>query len=368
MGGLMAASLLPRILVSPVAGVVVDRRDRRQLLIWMDVIRGAAVVLVAVEALLGMLQVWMVFAAGIVIGLCGAFFFPAVTSVIPDIIGKTKIVQANSVFSMLQAGGSIIGNSAGGALFQAIGAPFLFLFNGISFLFSAANLVFAKVPRIHHEAEKPHVLVDLANGISFVWNFRGLRMLVLFAGVINFFANMAMVLFLPFFQKNPALGPARFGIAMAFFTGGMLVGMLFTSVVKIPPARRFFNFVLFGAVTFVLMAAYPFIPVFPLAVAMLAVSGFANSIVNVFIIATMQLTVPQNMRGKVFALMGMILQGLTPLAFALGGVIAEFLPIPLIMSGSWLLAFAVSIPMLFSPSFRRFIRFDPDNDTLESVR
>ncbi len=67
MGGLMAASTLPRVAVSPMAGVVVDRSDRRLLLIWMDVIRGLAVVLVAVEALLGTLQVWMVFAAGIII-------------------------------------------------------------------------------------------------------------------------------------------------------------------------------------------------------------------------------------------------------------------------------------------------------------
>jgi DHA3 family macrolide efflux protein-like MFS transporter len=79
----------------------------------------------------------MVFAVGVVIGICGAFFTPAVSSVIPDITGKSKVVQANSVFSMLQARGNIAGNSAGSVLFQALGAPLLFLFNGLSYLFSA---------------------------------------------------------------------------------------------------------------------------------------------------------------------------------------------------------------------------------------
>jgi DHA3 family macrolide efflux protein-like MFS transporter len=60
MGGLMAASVLPRILASPVAGVVVDRFDRRRLMIWMDVIRGAAVVAIAAAALAGFLQVWKI--------------------------------------------------------------------------------------------------------------------------------------------------------------------------------------------------------------------------------------------------------------------------------------------------------------------
>ena len=132
MGGLLAASTLSRILASPVAGVVIDRGDRRKLMIWMDAVRGAAVVAVGIAAFAGFLQVWMVFAAGVILGLCGAFFTPAVGSVIPDITSPAKVVQANSVFSMLQTGGNIIGNSAGGVLFQLLGAPFLFLFNGLS--------------------------------------------------------------------------------------------------------------------------------------------------------------------------------------------------------------------------------------------
>ncbi|MGA2765039.1 MAG: hypothetical protein ABSG17_16945 [Spirochaetia bacterium] len=82
---------------------------------------------------------------------------------------------------------------------------------------------------------------------------------------------------------------------------------------------------------------FPFLGSFPLAVTVLAVAGFANAVLNVFIMSVMQLAVPQTMRGKVFSLMGMVTQGLTPVAFAL---------------------FA---------SFRRFINFDPARDTVESV-
>jgi MFS family permease len=367
MGGLLAASTLPRILVSPIAGVVVDRGDRRILMIWMDAVRGAAVVAVGIAAFAGFLQVWMVFAAGIVLGLCGAFFTPAVGSVIPDITSPSRVVQANSVFSMLQAGANIIGNTAGGALFQILGAPFLFLFNGLSYLFSAGSLLFARFPRIHHELKKAHFAADLKNGLVFVWKIRGLRSLILIAGVINFFANMAFMLFLPFYQRNPALGPVRYGVAMAMFTGGMFLGMALTAAVKIAPRRRFFLFQVCGISSFALMMAFPFVQSFPAAVTLLAIAGFANAVLNVFIMSVMQLAVPQDMRGKVFSLMGMMMQGLTPIAFALAGVLAEFIPIALLMGSCFAITLVVGLPFMFLPSFKRFIGFDPEKDTVESV-
>ena len=239
-------------------------------MIWMDAVRGAAVVAVGVAAFVGFLQVWMVFAAGIILGLCGAFFTPAVGSVIPDITSRAKVVQANSVFSMLQTGANIIGNSAGGVLFQLLGAPLLFLFNGLSYLFSAANLLFARFPRVHHVEATAHFWTDLKKGLSFVWTIRGLRSLILIAAVINFFANMAFMLFLPFYQRNPALGPVKYGIAMSLFTGGMFLGMAFTAVVKIPPALRFFLFQVTGITSLATMIAFPFVGAFPVAAALLA--------------------------------------------------------------------------------------------------
>ncbi|HVO39242.1 MAG TPA: MFS transporter [Spirochaetia bacterium] len=368
MGTLLAASTLPRILVSPFAGVVIDRSDRRRLMILMDVARGVVVSAVGAAAIVGVLQIWMVFAAGVILGICGAFFSPAVGSVIPDITAPRKVVRANSVLSMLHTGGSIVGNSAGGFLFQLLGAPFLFLFNGVSYLFSGANLLFARFPAVHHAQEGMHFGKDLKSGFSFVWKIRGLRYLILIAAVINFFANMAFMLFLPFYQRNPALGPAKYGIAMALFTGGMFLGMSLTAAVKIPPARRFVLFQVCGIMSFVCMCAFPFMQSFPVAVTLLALSGLANAVLNVFINSVMQLAVPPGMRGKVFSLMGTVTQGLTPIAFALAGVLASFFPIPLLMSLCFGIVVPVGLPFMFLQSFKRFICFDPARDTVESVR
>jgi MFS transporter, DHA3 family, macrolide efflux protein len=309
----------------------------------------------------------MVFAAGVVIGLCGAFFSPAVSSIIPDITVRSKVVAANSVFGMLGPAGNIIGSSAGGVLFTALGAPILFLFNGISYLFSAGSLLFARVPRIVHAEAAPSFGKDLRAGVSFVWTIRGLRLLILTAALLNFFSNMAIMLFLPYYQRNPALGPAKYGIAMAVFTGGMLLGMALTAAVKVPPARRASLFIVNGIVSMAFLIAFPFAGSFGLGVLFLGISGFSNAIINVFINAVMQLAVPQAMRGKVFSFMGMVTMGLTPIAFALGGVLAEFIPLRPLIGGCFIVATVLALPMIVAPSFRRFINFDPEKDTVESV-
>ncbi len=367
MGFLMFVTSMARVAVSPIAGVVVDRTDRRRLMIFMDAIRGAGVVFVGVWGILGLLEVWMVFAVGAVLGACGAFFSPAASSAIPDITSKSKIVPANSVFAMIQTGGGMVGNPIGGFFYQAAGAPFLFLFNGISYLFSAACLLFARIPRVVHERRKNSFFSDLASGFSFVWTFRGLRTIIAVGAVINFFATMAMMIFIPFFKNNPALGPARYGIAMAVFIGGAFLSYAFTMAVKIPPSLRHLLFNVFGMSSMLLLALFPFVRIFPVVLLMLGIAGVGNGFLNVFIMATVQLAVPPDMRGKVFALLGMLMQGLVPVAQALGGIFAAYIPGEYLIFGCFAVTFIAGFPCLFLPSFKRFICFDPEKDTIESV-
>ncbi len=363
MGTLMAVSLLPRILVAPVAGVVVDRVDRRRLMIAMDVVRGGTIVLVAAAALTGMLQVWMVFGAGVLIGLCGAFFSPAASSAIPDITARSKLVPANSLFGMLQTGGNVVGNSAGGVLFQAFGAPLLFLFNGLSYLFSAASLAFVRVPATQGGGARPSFGADLRAGLQFVWRFRGMRAMLMAAVVVNFFASMGIVLFLPLFQQAPGLGPARYGIAMACFNGGLLAGMAATAAIRVPASRRFAVFAACGVLTSVGLAVFAHAGSFAVMAMILVAAGLANGVMGVYIMTTVQLATPAGMRGKVFSLLGMIFQGLTPLAFALGGIAAELVPVKALITASFAVMLAVSLPFAFMRSFREFVCYEGDSST-----
>lgn len=366
MGTMMATSTLPAVLVSPFAGVIADRVDRRKLMILTDVIRGAAVVLLAIAVFKGSTGIWMVFAAGIILSVCGAFFSPAVGSTIPDIVPKSQLIGANSMIGIIQSGSNIIGNSAGGFLFQALGAPVMFLFNGVSFIFSAVLNMFLKIPVIERK-EKQHFFADMKDGYKFVWRLSGLRNMLIIVSVLNFVSFVAIVLFLPLFQQTESLGPGRYGIAMAFLTGGMLIAMVATSVIKFPPARRLQVFLLSAGISFICFSIMALSKNFIIMCGLIFVGGFFNAIINVFINSTIQLTVPQDMRGKVFSLVSMLAQALTPFGMLLGGILGEFFPIRSVIFVCFAFMLIVFIPFGFMKSFRRFINFDPEKETLEDI-
>ena len=367
MGALMATTALTRVVVSPFAGVIVDRTDRKWMLVATDALRGVVIVGVAAAAFAGVLDVWMVFAAGVVLGLCGAFFGPAITSALPDVVPKAKFVKANSLFHLIYAASGIPGFSVGGFLYALLGAPLLFLINGVSYLFSAATEVFIKIPKVQHAKQEFRFVEDTKAGLSFTWRVRPLRYMLVVFSVLNFFASMGIMLLLPLFERAEYLGPERYGVVLAGLAGGMFVGYILTSIVHIKPARRFAVFYGSAVVGMGALAAFPLYLYFPLMFALAAVFGLFNAVLNALIMAVLQMTTPQNMRGKVFGLLGTLAGGLTPLAMALGGVLAEFISIRLLISASFILTFLSFLPLAFSPAIRRYVNFDPDRDTLEAI-
>jgi len=359
MGALMAASVIPRVLVSPFAGVVVDRSDRKWLIVLTDLVRAIAVIFVAVAAFQGWVQIWMVFAAGVIIGLCGAFFSPAISSSLPDLVPHSKLMQANSIYSMVYAASGILGNSLGGVLYSLLGGPLMFLINGLSFLYSTISVLFVRVPKIKRQGSPQHFFADMKDGYRFVWNWRNLRWLIIFAACANFFATVAIVAIIPLFQQTPGLGPAYYGVAMALLAGGELAGMLGTYAIPIKAGFRYRLFVFSALLSFFLFALFPVFLNVPFMATVAFLGGFFNAVVNVLLQTVMQLNVPADMRGKVFSLLGALSQGLVPIAMALGGVLAGFIPLRLLIFIAFLLPVFTLLPLFAQRDFRNFFTTEP---------
>jgi MFS transporter, DHA3 family, macrolide efflux protein len=358
MGTLMAASTLPRILVAPFAGVVADRADRKRLMAWMELIRGVFVTVVGLAAFGGWLQVWMVFVAGVVIGLGGAFFGPALGACVPDLVPARKLVQANSAMQLVGTSSMIFGSVLGGFLYQAMGEARLFFFNGLSYLFSALMLVFARIPRVVRTGAPQHFVADLRDGFRLAWEMRGLRILVLAGAVLNFFAVIGLVLFLPLFERTEGLGPARYGVMMGAVGVGFFAGFAAAAIVPVPPARRFRIFYTCSIIVSLTMIAIPLVP-FPVMAVLSVATGMANAVMNGFIQSLVQMAVPADMRGKVFGLLASLSTALTPLAMALGGVLAEFIDVRLLIPACFTVILLIFLPLALSADFRKFFSLDP---------
>ncbi len=364
---IMAASFIPQIIIAPFAGVIVDRMNRKWLIVAMDAIRGFSVLLIAVAAFAGLLKIWMVLTVGIVLGISLSFFNPAVRSSLPDIVPKSKLVKANAAFSMVTAGSKIIGDSIGGFLYQALGVPLLFLINSISYLVSAFTEIFIKIPNVHHAHEKKPFFKEMKSGFSFTWNFKGLRYLFIHAFILNFFRVIALILILPLFQKTAHLGAGMYGIALGVSAAGAFAGFLLASIFHIKPSVRFFLMCLLGSIFSFSRIVFPFFLRMYIILPLMFISGVTISISLNLFEAGIPLAVPSHQRGKVLSLLNSVTSGVWPFGMIAGGILAEFISIPIIISTASGICLLSYIVLFFMPSSKRVINFDPVRQQREDM-
>jgi MFS transporter, DHA3 family, macrolide efflux protein len=365
MGILMATSLLPGVLIAPFAGVLVDRSSRKKLMILMDLIRGFTIILVAFAALMGILQLWMVLLAGIILGMGGAFFGPAAMSILPQMVPKEKITNANSLFGVANTGADILGNSLGGILYVLIGAPLMFLLNGISFIISGISIKFAKIPKNRESRiTSENFVSDIKESLSFVRKMKGLLYIMVMFSIFSFLEHIAVILLIPLFQFTPGLGAAKYGIAIASFTMGLFIGMIVLSAWNVHPGKRTALMLASLTVSNICLILFALTTQFYLMAVLLFIAGLAESVVNVFILSSIQTVVPDDMMGKVMGLVGTVIMAFTPLAMVLGGLLAEIFPIRSIFLVCFVGSFLVFVPMFFIPSVRKFVNFDPETQDM----
>ena len=348
MGLLMAMSVLPRVVISPFAGVLADRLDRKWIIVFTDGIRGITIIVIGIAALLGKIEVWMVMMGGIVLGICGSLFNPAVQAAIPSIIHKEHLVKGNSAISLASTGVDIIGKSMGGFLLQVLGAPVLFLINGISFIVSAISELFIIIPNQTREFRTVNFLDDLKNGFQYVTKNAGLKYLYMTIAVLNFFAVMSLTLLLPFYNSKSYLGPEKYGISMAISSLGMFVGFFLLTIVDINQFKKSLLFSLGGMITSLCIGLLPFTQNLILILVLLFINGLNVAIVNSILLSSIQSSVPTNMLGKIFGFRRTLTSSLIPISMAIGGIVAEYVPIELIILFGNVIIFVLFLKLGFT--------------------
>lgn len=357
-----ATANLPRIFVSPFAGTYVDRHNRKRIIVVSDIICGAFVTFVGIATIMGIVKVWMVVVAGIIIGTCTCFFNPAVDSTMPEIVPKDKLIRANSAFSSMNTATGIISNALGGFIFKIIGAPFIFLFNGLSYIFSGISEMFITIPVKESNNLKLSFFQDMKVGINYIIRNKGLKNLYITIAVLNFFASMGTVLLIPLFNLNKSFGPGLYGIAMAFSTGGMLLGFLLLPVIEAKKLKKFPIFILSGMIQTFSMVLVPMVSKFYIVAILFFINGVGIAIINSIIQVSLQKSVPQEYRGKVFGFRRMLSASLIPIATALGGVLGEFISVKLVISFSFGVVFVLFLVLSFISSVNETIEGKLEQD------
>jgi MFS family permease len=321
---------VPRLLLSPLAGSLADRWNRRRLMILADT--GNALVTLAAAILLATsaLQVWQIYLIALFGSICAAFQEPAYTASIAMLVPKKDLARASGLGQLSQALEMLVAPVIAGVLFTLIGLRGIILIDFITYFFAIGALLAVRIPQpaltTAAGAARPSVWRDAAFGWTYLRRRPGLFGLLLYFALVNFLANFAAVLTGPLVLARHTA--AVLGTVQMVSGLGMLAGSIVLSAWG-GPRRRLrgvIAFISLGAVGLSVTglgsaAFFPMLGLFLLLFAVPLASGPSQAI--------FQTKVAADVQGRVFAMRTMISRSMMPLAFLLAGPLADLVFEPL---------------------------------------
>ena len=337
---ILIVSAIPRLILGPFAGVLVDWFDRKKIIVRLDILSGIAVTLLSVLYLqLGELPLWSIYSIAIVLSLISTLFGPAVNTVIPSIIKEEDLLEANSIHNMIMTLSSLLAPIIAGVLmsFSAIGV--ILFVNGISFFISAISEYFIDIPAEHKTPEKINMHVfkkDFVEGLKVIKNSRFILIITFIALALNFAISPVFSVGVPhILKKVMIIKDYEFGMVNSIMGFAALLGGLLTakfgaklSIKKILKLDMIAQPITVAVLTFIsslfflnLFGSY-YIPL-----VLFIITGFVFVIIltagNITINTAVQQIVPREMLGRVGTVIGTLCGAAIPLGQALFGLMVD---------------------------------------------
>lgn len=331
LGVLMALAALPSALVTPALGLV-DRLDRRHLMIAADLLAATGPAVALVLALLGRLEVHHLLAAGFIAGLGNALQFPAYQAAIPDLVPREALGRANGVVQLAPALGVVLGPAAASALLVTWGIEAVLLADLVS---CGAGVTATWLARFR---SRP-VPAESSGGATtsrgaWRWLRTTGRPLLVLVGLMAM-VNLALAMFnvSALALATDLGGQGRAGWAPAIGGAGMIVASLVLARTGVPARRVAATAASIGGIA-VGVALTAVRPAFGLVVAGVAVAMAAVPLANASVATMFHERVPHALHGRVFGLRAAIGRGLEPLGSLLSGLLVVSVANPVLSDGA----------------------------------
>jgi MFS family permease len=342
------AMTIPTIVFLLIGGVASDRLDRRRIMLAADVMRGAAVGLLAVLSLTGSLELWHIVVLVVFYGSGAAFFAPAFDAIVPELLPADRLAQANALDQVVRPIAlRLAGPALGGVVVGALGPGTAFALDATSFLVSAVALLAMRRP-----AERPAVAgVSLRGDLREGWRFvrrRSWLWATFGSAAIAYLLFMGPVeVLLPLLVKHELDGSAA-ELGLVFAAGGL--GSVACAVLLghhgLPRRDITFMYVAWTLATLAVAGYGLSASVWQLMLACMVFNGLETAGTIVWATAK-QRHVPADMLGRVSSLDWLISIGLLPLSFALTGPVSGAIGVRATLIGAGVLGAVVTFSALF---------------------
>ncbi|HEY70453.1 MAG TPA: MFS transporter [Anaerolineae bacterium] len=396
LGAAQTAFILPFLLISPFAGAMVDRYNRKLMMMISDLGAVIATTALLILSAADLMEIWHVYVACVIYGLSGTFQWPAYMAAISTMVPKEKYDRANGMMSLIDSGPAVFSPMIAGALLPFLGLTGILIIDVITFVFAIGTLLFVHVPQPTETKEgqsgKGTLTSEAVYGFKYIFQRKSLLGLLLVILCLNLVQGLSGALFAPMLlsrsgNNSTVLGSVQSAFAIGGVVGGLIVsawGGLKKRITGMLVGWALFAF--FGMIVFGLgRSLYIWIPAAVLASMTFPLTQSASN-------AIWQSKVAPDIQGRVFSARRLIAWLVEPIMPIVAGLMADYVTEPAMAAQSglaetfgWLVGtgpgsgmslqyivsglayISIILVAWFIPTIRNVETLLPDHDQLEKA-
>lgn len=344
------AAGIPFLLVSIPGGLLLDRYDRRKILMLCQTLAVFFAILISVDVLTGFVRTWHLLVFAFANGSLQAIMNPAQQAIVPSLVSRQRLTNGIALMSAGQNMTRVVGPSFAGAIIGVAGTGATFLCQAAALSIALLLLVTAKFPDLSVKGAVTS-LGSVLDGARIVWHRHDIRAIITLVS-ITILLVFPYMSFLPVFARDVlAIGPEGLGILMASSGLGAVLGSVYVATRKQNVSGRLF--VVSGIVYGFTIAAFAVAPNLLWAIPLLVAGGFLGSAYVSSINASIQHRISDDVRGRVMSIY-MLTWGFTPIGAIAIGEIASHYGISMTIAATALLGNILLAALYFlSPTTRK---------------
>ena len=357
MGVMSSISMFVTMFLSPFSGSIIDRCNRKWIMVGMDLMQSAVMLTIGALAYMNKLNVPGVLIAALLAALGSVFYSPAVSTLILDIVPRDDMVRGKSLYSGVHSLINTVGTAFSGVMVAFFGVPLIVVINGLSNLYSAITEFFIHVPQTAQQGTQvtpQSILRDSRTAVKTIFSEPCLRLFIPCALILNLLGAGPMALALPFCMEK-GFSVDAYGYLMAVFTSAYLIGTLMLGVIRFSPKARYWMMALGFSVSVVFMLllylSTQFLPMCLFAF----IGAFLNCAGNTLFNASLMLALPETNRGAILGFMQSASTGGSALSALLYGVLGDVFPLYLVFAAGSIISLIPMLYLCFHPRTKRFV-------------
>ena len=322
----LMVALIPSIVLGPFIGPLIDRWDRKKIMIFADLSIALMTVGLVILFFTGTIEVWHIYVAMVGRAIGQAFQFPAMQATVANIVPEKHLSRAAGLTQTLNGIINIAAPPLGAFLMEALPMQGVLAVDIVTAIFAIVCLFFMTIPQPPHTTltVKINIIGDIMQSLRYIFSSFGLKIVVLMVGLYCFFATPAYNMFPMLVNLHLGGDVTKLGLLNSVFGVGMIVGGLFLGIFS-GFKKRILTSATGSTLQGILLICLGFttIELYPFVIGWNFLLGVGVSLASAPIYAILNSVIAKDMQGRVFSLFGSLTGAMVPLGLAVAGPVAD---------------------------------------------